>query len=110
MAVYVNEEDVLEPQENGLPGGLLIGEAQGATKGFCLGIAYYDNAEYLEPGVHDDQEGFCILEGTGTAKVGDEEFPVHPGMAFIAQKGVPHAVKKSSGSGPVKILYAHGAV
>ena len=110
MGVYVHEDDVLTIQENGLPGGLLIGEANGATKGFCIGIAHYNNDEYLEPGVHDDQEGFCVLEGTGMAKVGDEEFEVRPGTSFIAQAGVPHVIKKDPRSGPVKILYAHGAV
>lgn len=110
MPVHVQEDDVLETQENGLPGGILVGEAHGATKGFCLGIAYYDKEEYLDPGVHEDQEGFYVLEGTGTARVGDEEFTVRPGTAFIAQKGVPHVVKKAPGSVPVKILWSHGAV
>ena len=110
MAIHVHEDDVLEPDENGLPVGLLFGEEQSAIKGFCMGIAYYDREEYLRPGVHDDQEGFYVLEGAGTAKVGDEEFPIRPGSAFIAREGVPHQVKKDPGSVPVRIVYAHGAV
>jgi len=97
--------DDLDPGEE-----LLVSTEQGATNGFCLGIALYDKEEYRKPGVHDDQEGFFVLEGHGTARVGDEEFEVRPGSAFIAQKGVPHTVKRAPDSPPVRILYAHGAV
>jgi len=110
MSVYVIEEEVLELQANGLPGGLLVGERQGARRGFCMGIAYYEKEEYSTPGVHEDQEGFYVLEGRGMAKVGEEEFPVRPGTAFLADAGVPHSIKRAPGSGPVKVLWAHGAV
>jgi len=110
MAIHVNEKSVLTPQPNGLPGGVLIGEAHGAVKGFCMGIAYYDQEHYLTPGVHEDQEGFYVLEGTGMARVGQEEFPVRPGVSFLAAKGVPHAIRKDPRSAPVKVLWAHGAV
>jgi len=33
--------------------------------------------------VHDDQEAIYILEGTGTASVGGEQFAVWPGTAFF---------------------------
>jgi len=46
----------------------------------------------------------------GAAKVGAQEFEVRPGTAFIAQKGVPHQVKKAPGSKAVKVLWSHGAV
>jgi len=110
MSVCVNEDDVLVPQANGLPGGLLVGEQQGARRGFCMGIAYYEKEEYSTPGVHEDQEGFYVLEGSGTAKVGEEEFPVRAGTAFIANAGVAHSVKRAPTSGPVKLVWAHGAV
>jgi len=107
MAIRVNEDEALK----GKPaGGLLIGPEHGATRGFCMGVAIYDNEEYGAPGVHEDQEGFYVLSGRGAAKVGDEEFPLRPGVAFIAQKRVPHSVKKSAGSKPVKLLWSHGAV
>lgn len=91
-------------------GGLLIGEEQGAVKGYCLGISYYHQTEYGTPGVHEDQEGFYVLAGTGLAKVGDAEFPIRPGTAFLAAKGVPHTMKRNPDSGPVKVLWSHGAV
>lgn len=91
-------------------GGLLVGPAQGAVKGFCIGISYYDRTEYGTPGVHEDQEGFYVLAGTGTARVGDAEFPVRPGTAFLAAKGVPHTLKRDAASVPIKVLWTHGAV
>ena len=107
MAIHVQENEVLTKQ----PGGArLIGAEQGATRGFCIGIAFYDQEVYGTPGAHDDQEGFYVLAGLGVAKVGDEEFEIRPGSAFIAQKGVPHSVKKKPGSNPVKLLWSHGAV
>lgn len=107
MPIHAHEDEV----NTKAPGGArLIGRDQGAVKGFCIGITYYDNEEYNPPGVHEDQEGFYVLSGRGAAKVGGEEFPIRPGSAFIAQKGVPHSVKKSAGSKPVKLLWSHAAV
>jgi mannose-6-phosphate isomerase-like protein (cupin superfamily) len=107
MAVRVQEEQVLKKQPGG---GQLIGPEQGAANGFCIGVAFFDREVYGTPGVHDDQEGFYVLAGRGKARVGDEEFDIRPGTAYIAQKGVPHSVKKKRGSKPVKLLWTHGAV
>ena len=90
--------------------GILVGEKQGALKGFCAGISYYDNHEFGVPGVHDDQEGFYILAGPGTAKIGSVEFPIRPGSSFLAAKGVPHTMKRDRGSVSIKVLWFHGAV
>jgi mannose-6-phosphate isomerase-like protein (cupin superfamily) len=103
MKIHANESDVA-------PGGPLIGKDNGATSGFCLGISYYASTDYGTPGIHDDQEGFYILEGRGMARVGNEEFVVEPGTAFIANKGVPHTLKRDASSGPIKVLWCHGAV
>jgi len=106
VGIHVHEDEVLAKSP---AGGTLIGKEHGATKGYCIGVAFYDKETYNPPGIHEDQEGFYILEGRGTAKVGDQEFEVRPGTAFIAQKGVPHQVKKAPGSKPVKVLWSHGA-
>ena len=106
MAVFTREQDVLKPDK----GGTLIGPAHGAVKGYCLGISVCDREEYNAPGTHPDQEGFYVLEGRGMAKIGDEEFEISPGVAFLAAKGVPHTVRKLPGSPPLKLLWSHGAV
>jgi mannose-6-phosphate isomerase-like protein (cupin superfamily) len=90
------------------PFGLLISEKHGGVKGFCMGISYYDREEYGKPGIHEDQEGFYVLEGAGMARVGDSEFPIRPGSAFLAAKGVPHTMKCDAGK-PIKVLWTHGA-
>lgn len=88
----------------------LIGRKNGARNGFCLGISVYYAEEYGECGVHKDQEGFYVLEGTGKAKIGNLEFDISPGISFLVQAHVPHTIKKNSGSVPIKLMYAHGAV
>ncbi len=105
MNIHKNESDLA----NGA-GGLLIGKDNGATSGFCMGVSYYASTAYGEPGVHDDQEGFYILEGRGMAKVGEQEFAVEPGTAFIANRHVPHTLKRNADSCPIKVLWCHGAV
>ena len=109
MTIHTHEDN-LPPTPGGRRAGLLLGEAQGAVHGFCIGISSCDLVEYATPGVHDDQEGFYVIEGRGTAQVGDIEFPIRPGSSFIAVKGVPHRMKRDRDSGPLKVLWAHGAV
>jgi mannose-6-phosphate isomerase-like protein (cupin superfamily) len=110
MPLYVSEEDLPVVLPHGQHGGMLIDGSNGATNGFCMGISYYDQEAYGEPGVHEDQEGFYVLAGTGVAKIGEEEFRVCPGTAFIAAKGVSHTMKRDPDSGPIKVLWCHGAV
>jgi len=108
MRVHVHESEVLGPRPEG--GKKIIGEGQGCLAGFCMGISWYTDEAYGKPGIHEDQEGFYILEGEGFAKVGEEEFAIRPGSFFVALKGVPHSIRVARGEGPVKVLWAHGAV
>ena len=110
MKIYSYEKDIEFPPANNHLGGALIDKSNGAKNGFCIGISYYTSSEYSTPGIHEDQEGFYVLEGSGTAKVGDEEFKVFPGGAFIATNGVPHTIKKDVNEKYIKILWSHGAV
>ena len=94
MKIHIHESEI-GPQAGGLA------DRQGQRRPptvFCMGVSHYASTEYGKPGIHDDQEGFYILQGTGTAKVGDEEFAVSPGSAFIANKGVPHTMKRDAAS------------
>jgi len=108
MSIHMHESDILKSKPDG--GVKFIGEANGCTRGFCMGIGVYRSEEYNPPGIHEDQEGFYVIQGEGFARVGDEEFAIKPGTFFVALKGVPHSVKAAKGKGPVKVLWAHGAV
>ena len=108
MNVHVHEENFTLSGSSRQEGAELIGAANGATNGFCLGIELYYAEEFGEPGIHDDQEGFYILEGTGKAKIGDQVFDIRPGSALIAPRGVPHCIIKDPGSGPLKAVWCHG--
>ena len=105
----VQRDEQYLPKDNlGRACGKLIDASCGAANGFCLGVSYYDSFDWPALGVHDDQEAIYIFEGFGTARVGDQEFPVKAGVAFYVGKGVPHAVKRDKASGPLKGLWTHG--
>ena len=110
MITHVHEEDFTRISDSTHAGTQLIGKDQGATGGFCFGISSYFVDTFGEPGVHDDQEGFYVVEGTGVAKLGDEEFDIRPGSAFLVRIGVPHTIKRNPDSVPVKVLWFHGTV
>ncbi len=110
MTIKSHEDNISYTETGTSRSGVLIDNSHGAQNAFCMGISYYDAEEYGEPGIHDDQEGFYVLEGIGTAQVGMEEFEICPGTSFIAHAGVPHSIKKDSESKSVKVIWCHGAI
>ena len=88
----------------------LLDEKNGCTAGCKTGISTYELAEYNPPGIHDDQEGFCVLEGTGWARVGAVEFPIAPEGSFIVPAHHEHSLKKDPDSPPLKVFWFHAAV
>jgi len=88
----------------------MLDQSHGCVAGFCSGITVYTAAEYPTPGVHEDQEGFVVMEGTGWAKVGDEEYRLEPEVCFVAPAGVAHTVKRDSSSEHIKVCWFHGAI
>ena len=69
-------------------------------------INEFTNHEFLNPGVHDDSEGFFVLEGKGSMRIGDEEFLLTKHTAMIVPAKTPHAIKKT-GEEPLKIFLYH---
>lgn len=51
----------------------LLNAADGCVAGFCSGISFFTAADYPQPGIHDDREGFFVMEGEWWAKVEDKE-------------------------------------
>ncbi len=70
-------------------------------------LGVYPITSYPTPGIHDDHEGFYVVEGSGKAIVGEEEFDLAPGIAFYAPAGLPHAIKKDEHSVDLKIFLFH---
>jgi len=110
MACHVHEESVEKVPMQGHFSRKLIGEDHGAVCGYAIGVTEYTAEEYPTTGVHEDQEGFYVIAGEGTARVGEDEFPVSPGTAFLAPRNTPHSLKKKPGSVPLKVVWSHGAV
>ena len=89
---------------------LLANEKNGCVNGCKMGISVYTTTEFLPTTVHDDQEGFYVLEGTGYVKLDRAEYYIEPGMSFIVPAGVDHTVRKAEGSENVKLFWFHAAV
>lgn len=89
----------------------MLGDAQGCVYGCSSGIGDYTATDYhIAPEGHADQEGFVVLEGTGWAKVGEEEQRVGPGDCFIAPAHTPHGVRRDPGVPHVRVCWFHGAI
>ena len=110
MKPYVKLADALAARQPGRLGHTLHDEKNGCTNGCRCGVSIYDNTEFPdEYGAHDDQEGFLVLEGEGTARLGDLEIDIAPGDSFLAKPGVKHTIKCKEGK-PVKVFWFHSAV
>ena len=87
----------------------LLGRSHGTTNGFNSMVGVYTSTDYVITGTHTDQEMFFVVEGTGTALVGDQEFPIRPGATWIVRPGQAHGIKRDPGSPHVKAFFVHGA-
>ena len=87
----------------------LLNSVNGCTAQCRSGLLYYRQTAFLQGGVHDDQEGFYVLEGHGRAKVGDCEFPISPGSCFVAPAGKEHYICRDGDCPYVKLFFFHAA-
>lgn len=105
----INEKNITHTTNNTHKSGNLIDESNGAQNHFSMGISEYFAEEFGYMGVHNVQEGFYILEGSGYAKVGSEVFPISKGDSFLVPAGVKHVLKKDKESKNLKVLWSHGS-
>lgn len=110
MEYYVNRNNISGVQGEGHVSYFLLDDGNGCVAGCKTGISVYELSEYNAPGLHDDQEGFCVMEGSGWAKVGDKEFPIEPEGSFIVPAHQEHSLKKNPESVPLKVFWFHAAV
>lgn len=109
MIPYVMLDEVMK--ENGVKTGYTLLDARhGCAKGCTCGVSVYRNDAYAQPSSHEDQEGFFVLEGCGTAWIDGEELSLSPGMAFMVPAHTPHIMKKEPGSEYCKVFWFHAAI
>jgi mannose-6-phosphate isomerase-like protein (cupin superfamily) len=110
MACYIEVKDVKPIKCGEVLTYRLLSQEHGCVKGCCSGINFIMGNEYNEAGVHDDQEGFLIIEGSGWLKVGTEEIRLNPDMSIIVPAGVAHCMKKDPDVKQLKVFWFHAAV
>lgn len=98
---------------NEFPGHLSYNCLNGQTgcqNGCCAGLSIYSSVEFQQPGVHDDQECFFVLEGAGELMNGDAVYPLEPGVFFLVAPGSPHTIRSRSGEQPIRVIWFHAAI
>ncbi|MDI6602060.1 MAG: cupin domain-containing protein [Thermoanaerobacteraceae bacterium] len=110
MKLYVNANKVNAIKYEGYYYVKLLDAEDGCSGGCKTGLLMYTQEQYSQGGIHDDQEGFFVLEGTGRALVGDEEFEIEPGVCFIVPPGTYHYIKKDKESHFVKLFFFHAGI
>lgn len=110
MKYYVNLKDVKEGRTEPYISYYLVNEKNGCVAGCRTGISIHCKTEYTKQEVHEDQEGFFVLDGTGWAKVGNSEFRIEPEISLIVPAGTEHCFKKERDSKPIKVFWFHASI
>ena len=77
MKPYITKKEVEETQGKDARTQRFLTAENGCLGGCTSGTTIYAGYEFsAHPGVHEDQEGFYVLEGEGYARLGDLEFPI----------------------------------
>lgn len=87
----------------------LLNDENGCVNGCQTGLLWYRQTEFIQGGVHEDQEGFFVLEGHGRALVGDSEFAISEGSNFIAPAGERHYICRDEDCPYIKLFFFHAA-
>lgn len=108
MSYFVQKNQVQEMNSgNGHSSFPMLSEKQGCVNDCAGGISYYRDTEYTPPAVHDFQEGFIVLEGKGSARVGAEECLLEKETAFIVPAGVEHQLRALDQNQPLVLFWFH---
>lgn len=108
-SVYTDIRKLIE-QDDKANCYVLLDENNGCVAGCRCGVTVYRLTEYGKVDAHEDQEGFFVLSGEGMARVGEQEFEIHEGMAFLVPAGVGHTLRSISETEPLKVLWFHSAL
>jgi len=110
MQTVVNQSDINPIKFEEYEYIPLLNEDNGCLAGCRTGLLLYTQEEYKQSGVHEDQEGFFVLEGVGKAVVGENEFSLSPGSCFIVPPGLYHSIKRDVTCDYIKLFFFHAAV
>lgn len=110
MQIFINSADVSPVEFEQYEYIPLLSAENGCQAGCRTGLLMYTQLEYIQGGVHEDQEGFYVLEGIGKALVGENEFPLFPGTCFIVPPGLYHSIKRDAECDYIKLFFFHAAV
>ena len=110
MGILVHESDAVPEKFADYAHIPLLSAENGCLAGCRTGLLLYTQEEFRQGGVHDDQEGFFVLEGSGCARVGDREYPLSPGACFIVPPGFRHSIRKDPSCDCIKLFFFHAAV
>lgn len=110
MRLLVDQSDIA-PEKYGeyeyIP---LLSEENGCLAGCRTGLLIYTQDEFRQGGVHEDQEGFFVLEGKGKALVGETELSLSPGSCFIVPPGLYHSIKRDPACDRITLFFFHAAI
>lgn len=88
---------------------LLLPE-MGTLAGCTCGILEYTQSAYMLDGIHEDQEVFYVLEGSGEARVGEESITLSQGDCLYVPPRVRHAVRRSEDVPVLRLFFFHAAI
>jgi mannose-6-phosphate isomerase-like protein (cupin superfamily) len=110
MTIKTSENTIDYEQNDTHKGGILIDSSTGAINGFSMGISEYFADEFGKAGIHEDQEGFYVIEGNGSALIGKKEFNINKGDSFLVPANTEHVLRKDKNCEILKVLWSHGAI
>jgi quercetin dioxygenase-like cupin family protein len=82
------------------------GEVGAASARIVLGVITLQPGATIPPHQHDIDEAFYVLEGSGIASVGANEFQVSTGDALLSHAGELHGFRNES-SHTVRLLFVY---
>ena len=85
----------------------LLSEANGCVDECATGISYYTSVQYTPAAVHGFHEGFLVLSGKGSARVGEEEFEVDESVSFFVPAGMEHSLRSLDEDKPLVLFWFH---
>jgi len=96
-----------DPQHGQVSFRLLVDGAAGPSEGVVQGIAIFGADGFENPHRHDRPETVHLLEGTGTARLGDREVDLNPGDTVFVPAGTIHEWR--AGTNGMRLLFTFPA-